>query len=276
MNDVQTEIAYAKINLALHVRARRDDGYHAIETLFAFLDVGDVLTAEIAATNSLDVSGAFADGLSNGADNLVNRALGLFGASSAPKLAVCLDKALPVASGIGGGSADAAAAIRLMARIQGIELNQALFDSAMSLGADVPACLRSETHIGTGTGSEMRPVRNDLCGAPVLLVNPRQPLSTGTVFGLWGGEDLGGLHDGTAKEIALAGRNDLQIPAIGLCPPISDVIYALTQTGAWLVRMSGSGATCFALYDNDDAMTAAQRKMAQTRPNWWTLSGHLR
>jgi 4-diphosphocytidyl-2-C-methyl-D-erythritol kinase len=133
--------------------------------------------------------------------------------------------------------------------------------------------VKSETCIGRGTGIELEPAPQDLAGTPVLLVNPRLPLATGRVFKAWDGADRGPLPHGTAREIALTGRNDLEAPAINLCPEIAEVLTALRQTPAWLVRMSGSGATCFALYDNAEARDAAT---AALPPGWWTLAGALR
>lgn len=273
------ETAYAKINLALHVRRRRDDGYHDIETLFAFVDAGDELAVEIAGADSLTIGGEFAEGLSNGADNLVLQALaqmrGLADNGAVPPLAIRLDKRLPVAAGIGGGSADAGAMIRLLDRhfLRSGDCNQLVL-ATRGLGADVGACIVSETCIGTGLGWELAmPSADDLVGMPVLLVNPRVPLSTGPVFRQWDGTDRGRLPSGSAREIALAGRNDLEKPALELCPEIGGILAALNATGPWLARMSGSGAACFALYE-----TLAERDAARASlpPAWWTLAGRLR
>jgi 4-diphosphocytidyl-2-C-methyl-D-erythritol kinase len=144
---------------------------------------------------------------------------------------------------------------------------------AARLGADVPACVESRTCIGRGTGTELEPGPQDLAGTPVLLVNQRVPLSTGPVFKAWDGEDRGALPDGTARGIALAGRNDLEAPALALCPAIEDVLAALRATEAWLVRMSGSGATCFALFDTVEQRDAAAIGLPG---EWWRLTGALR
>jgi 4-diphosphocytidyl-2-C-methyl-D-erythritol kinase len=144
---------------------------------------------------------------------------------------------------------------------------------AAKLGADVPACVLSRTHIGLGTGTEQVEVEDDLAGTPVLLVNPRVPLSTGPVFKAWDGEDRGPLPEGPASKIAREGRNDLEAPAISLCPVIAEVIVALHETAPWLVRMSGSGATCFALYDTPEARDVAAAAMPGA---WWTMAGRLR
>ena len=267
-----TETAYAKINLALHVRKRREDGYHELQTLFAFVDNGDVLTARVAEQDSVDTLGEFATGIDNPFDNLVVRALGAFPHPGG--MSVMLDKRLPVAAGLGGGSADAGAAIRI------IETQYGLPDDwqarAAKLGADVPACVRSEMAVGRGTGTELDMVENDLSGMPVLLLNPRIPLSTGLVFKAWDGQDRGALPTGPASNIAREGRNDLEPPALSLCPVIGDVLAMLNKTSPWLARMSGSGATCFALYESVEARDAAARKITIQQPEWWQMAGSLR
>lgn len=263
------ETAYAKINLALHVRRRRADGYHELETVFAFVDAGDVLSARIAEQDSLQTLGEFAAALDDPFDNIVSKALTAL--PRADGLAITLEKNLPVAAGLGGGSADAGAVFRLIERNHGLPDDWAA--RAATLGADVPACVLSRTCVGRGTGTELQPAESDLGGTPVLLVNPRVPLATGPVFRAWDGVDRGPLPQGSVREMALAGRNDLEAPAITLCPLIADVLAHLRQTDAWLVRMSGSGATCFALF-----ASAADRDAAQAGlpAGWWSLAGALR
>jgi 4-diphosphocytidyl-2-C-methyl-D-erythritol kinase len=266
------ETAYAKINLALHVRARRADGYHELETLFAFVDAGDRLSARPEAEDSLRVLGEFGAGLGNPFDNLVMRAL-----EALPRpggLAITLEKNLPVAAGLGGGSADAGAVFRLVERAIGLPGDWT--ERAAALGADVPACVESRTCIGRGTGAQLEAGPQDLAGTPVLLVNPRLPLPTGPVFRGWDGVDRSPLPDGDAREIALAGRNDLEAPAITLCPAIAEVLAALREDESWLARMSGSGATCFALYDGKAQCDAAAARIAAAHPEWWQMAGALR
>lgn len=263
------ETAFAKINLALHVRKRRGDGYHELETLFAFVDAGDVLSAVSAPGDTLIQHGEFGTQLDDPAGNIVMQAMA---ALPRPQpWSVTLDKRLPVAAGLGGGSADAGALFRMVERDCG--LPDDWHARAAALGADVPACVRSQTCLGRGTGTELEPVDNDLAGTPVLLVNPRLPLATGPVFKAWDGRDRGAMPTGSAGEIARGGRNDLEAPAIMLCPQIADVLAALRQTGAWLVRMSGSGATCFALYDDPVRRDAARAALPGA---WWQLAGALR
>ena len=263
------ETAYAKINLALHVRRRREDGYHELETLFAFVDAGDVLSARAAARDELRTVGEFAQQLTDPFGNIVAKALQAL--PHGPGWAVTLEKNLPVAAGLGGGSADASAVFRMVEAQHGLPADW--HGRAVKLGADVPACVRSVTCIGRGTGTELEEIASDLSGTPVLLVNPRLPLSTGPVFAGWVGVDLGPLPQGSARAIALAGRNDLEPSAIELCPAIAEVQAALHQTAPLLARMSGSGATCFALYDSAAARDASREKM---NPAWWTLAGALR
>lgn len=266
------EIAYAKLNLALHVRAREPDGYHRIETIFAFCEDGDLLRVEEGEGLSLSVSGPFSESLRAGEDNLVLGAARALAAlcDVGRGAALSLDKRLPVAAGIGGGSADAAAALRLLCRWWNVSpSNDALHALAAQLGADVPACLASRPVRGEGRGDRLDAwTEEDLTGAPVLLVNPRVPLSTAAVFASWSGEDRGPLS-------RLAGsRNDLEAPASALVPEIGDVLSALC--GARLARMSGSGATCFGLYDSGEARDAAAAAIAQANPVWWQLSTRLR
>lgn len=267
-----SETAYAKINLALHVRRRREDGYHELETLFAFVDAGDELTATPAGGDSLAITGEFSPLLAGEESNLVLDALALIPREGG--WAVALDKALPVAAGLGGGSADVGAVFR-MARRAGV-LPDNWHELAAGLGADVPACVESIAMVGRGTGTELEPAPEDLKGCPVLLVNPRVPLPTGPVFKAWDRVDRGPMPEGSARDIARHGRNDLEAPAIAICPPVADVLAALGHTGAWLSRMSGSGATCFALFDDARARDAAAAMIATNHPAWWQLGGLLR
>lgn len=270
------ETAYAKINLALHVRRRRDDGYHELETLFAFVDDGDRLSARLGDQDELRVTGEFASLLTDPFGNIVAQAL-----SKLPRpggLSIDLEKRLPVAAGLGGGSADAGAVFRIVGEMHG--LPEDWMDRAASLGADVPACVDSIACVGRGTGTELAPVENDLAGTPVLLVNPRVPLSTGPVFKAWAniedGRDRGALPDGPASKIARDGRNDLEAPAIKLCPPIAEVLAAMRETGAFLVRMSGSGSTCFALFHDDTALHRATETLTADHADWWQMQGRIR
>lgn len=263
------EPAPAKLNLALHVRGKLPDGRHRLETIFAFCTDGDQLSATAADDLCLETTGPFAAELGGEGDNLV-----LLAARSLQEAAgvttgatLVLGKHLPVASGIGGGSADAAAALRLLTRLWNVD--PAIAQSvAPKLGSDVPACLLSMSARGDGAGDELQLMDAGVSGKPVLLINPRVALSTAEVFGRWNGFDKGPLEDWQH------GRNDLEGPATELAPLIGAVLAWLhAQRGAEFVRMSGSGATCFALFESeqarDDAATAVPRE-------WWELATFLR
>lgn len=257
------ETAYAKVNLALHVRGKRADGYHELETVFAFCAGGDTLTAEPADRTVLTIGGPFGDGLS-ATDNLVIQAAETMGASAR----LYLNKNLPVASGIGGGSADAAASLRLLARLSGKALPSP--DAQRALGADVPACVLSETRRGSGVGEALGPAES-VAGMPVLLVNPRVPLSTAAVFAAWDGVDRGALGDWRD------GRNDLEVPARTLVPEIGTIIDWLSgRHDVIMARMSGSGATCFALFESEAARARAAEETGRKHPGWWVMESVLR
>jgi len=267
------EPARAKLNLALHVRARRADGYHELETLFAFVAFGDELRVRDAAFPGFAVTGPFAGPLVAEGNNLVTRAAEAFAArfGPLPPVAIELVKRLPVASGIGGGSADAAATLRALARRTGVTSPDALAEIAADLGSDVPACLLGRTAIGRGRGERLEPVAG-LEGAPVLLVNPGVAVATRDVFARWDGADRGPLPVGDAAVIASEGRNDLAAPARAVAPVIGDVLDRLAEhPGVLLARMSGSGATCFALCRDADARTRAAAAIRAAQPGWWCL-----
>jgi len=267
-----TETAFAKINLALHVRGRRADGYRRIETMFAFAEDGDELGVDASDGLSLDVAGPFANRLAGERDNLVLRAARALRArcdvTEGARLA--LAKRLPVAAGIGGGSADAAAALRLLVRWWKPAAGAAaLREIAAGLGADVPACLASRPARGDGRGDELTPLDDSaLAGTPLLLVNPGVALPTAEVFAAWDGVDRGPLGDWRE------GRNDLEPAAVALVPAVADVLGALD--GAGIARMSGSGATCFGLYSDDAARDLAAERIRAEHPRWWVLATRLR
>jgi 4-diphosphocytidyl-2-C-methyl-D-erythritol kinase len=273
-----TELAPAKINLALHVRRRRPDGYHDLETLFAFLRDGDTIRIERSDAPSFCLTGPFGSVLAGEGDNLVTRAAGrfaeAFGADGA--YAIELEKHLPIASGIGGGSADAAATLRALARLHDVMPDDPrLFAIAEALGADVPACLLGLSAMGEGKGEKLEPVEG-VTDVPVLLVNPGVAVSTGAVFKAWDGIDRGPIPPGTLIERALAGRNDLEPSARAIAPVIGEVVAMLTQApGVVLARMSGSGATCFALYESIAARADAAAAIRAARPGWWCLESTL-
>jgi 4-diphosphocytidyl-2-C-methyl-D-erythritol kinase len=265
------ETARAKLNLALHVRARQGDGYHRIETVFAFAEDGDELTAAADEELTLRLTGPFAAGLANEPDNLVLRAARALAALAGvrPDAALTLDKRLPVASGIGGGSADAAAALRLLRRFWRLDIDDAALAAlAAGLGADVPACLASRTMRGEGRGERLEPLDlSGLSGTPVLLVNPGVAVPTAAVFRAWDGRDRGPLGDWAT------GRNDLEAPARTLAPVIGAVLASLST--ARIARMSGSGATCFGLFESEAERDAAAARIGEEHPDWWSLGSRL-
>ena len=266
------ETAFAKVNLALHVRGREADGYHRIETIFAFCEDGDRLEVRDGEGLSLELAGPFAEAIGAGEDNLVIRAAKAlrqrFGVARGAALR--LDKRLPVAAGLGGGSADAAAALRLLCRWWGVAAEEReLLDIARALGADVPACLLSRTMRGEGRGDRLAAWSGgDLSGAAVLLVNPGVPLATEAVFRGWDGTDRGPL------ETLDSARNDLAPAATALVPEVADVLRALS--GAPTARMSGSGASCFGLYASEAERDSAAARIAAAHPGWWLLPTRLR
>ncbi len=278
-NNDDSEIACAKINLALHVRKRLANGYHDIETVFAFLDHGDLLSVEPHDEITLSITGPFAKGLSD-KNNLVLDAARLLAGSAgtAAGASIFLEKRLPIASGIGGGSADAAAALRLLNRYwdAGLSLSE-LVELSAPLGADVPACVVNQTCTGKGIGQDLAPLDNGaLAGYFVLLVNPLVPVSTASIFRDWDGFDQGALPAGSLLDILLSGRNDLQGPAERLAPAISDILSNLNETGALVSRMSGSGATCFALYETERQAEDAKKMVSAELPDSWTMIGGLK
>jgi 4-diphosphocytidyl-2-C-methyl-D-erythritol kinase len=278
-----TEAAPAKLNLYLHILGRRDDGYHVLDSLVAFAEVGDMLHAAPADDLSLSLTGPFAPALAGETDNLVLRAARALATACeiAPRARITLDKQLPVASGIGGGSADAAATLRALSRLWGVAPDPAaLARIALSLGADVPVCLASRPVRMGGIGErlELAPAL-PACG--VVLVNPGVAVPTAAVFrartgGFSSPAELPARWDDAAVMAAELRRlrNDLEPPARQLAPVIAVVLDALAaQPGCLLARMSGSGATCFGMFC--DAAAAARVTRNLVREGWWVWGGGL-
>lgn len=254
------EPAPAKINLALHVTGRRADGYHLLDSLVVFTELGDRVSVS-PGPSSLTVTGPFAGAVPGGEDNLCLRALRHVGAEAA----VTLDKHLPPASGIGGGTADAAAVLRALDRTP---------DRLERLGADLPACLLSRPLRMEGVGERITPL--DLPGLHLVLVNPRVETPTPAVFAALERRDNLPLPEPPLRPDAAAlakwlsaTRNDLQPPALGLRPVIADCLAALAAEDAQLARMSGSGATCFGIFADAPAAEAAARAIGAANPGWW-------
>ena len=278
-----SEQAHAKINLALHVTGRRTDGYHELDSIVAFAGVADVLTIAPADSVSLDIAGPFAGDLPrDGTNNVLSawRLLDAFLRQRSAALAPVkfnLEKNIPVASGIGGGSADAPAALRGLIRLFAISISEQDLNSlALQLGADVPVCLLQKSSRMTGIGEIIKPIEIDFPEG-IVLVNPRIPASTPKVFeslNLQCGQSLGAaianVHD------IESWRNDLTAPAVILVPEIADVVGSLIYQPATICsRMSGSGATCFGLFESlENAQTAADA-ISQKHPHWWVVATTL-
>lgn len=269
--------APAKINLALHVTGRRNDGYHLLDSLVVFLDAGDRVRATAAGALSLDLSGPQAAGVPQGADNLVLRAARLL--SPDRGAALVLEKHLPPASGIGGGSSDAAAALRALSALWSCPLPDAA--SLLRLGADVPACVMARPLRMRGIGEVLTPLPAPLPDLALVLVNPRIETPTPAVFAALAQRDNPPLPDplpplGDVQALAAflrAARNDLEPPARALCPPVGAVLAALAaQPEVMLARMSGSGATCFGLCASRALAESAARALARARPDWWVMA----
>jgi 4-diphosphocytidyl-2-C-methyl-D-erythritol kinase len=278
------EKAHAKINLTLRVLGRRADGYHEIESLVAFADVADTLTLQPDGEETLEITGPFAGKCGAVADNLVLKALiaarGRIAGLKAGRFS--LEKNIPVAAGLGGGSADAAAALRLIARANKFALDDpGVSSAARAVGADVPVCLESRTRIMRGVG-ELLSRSIDLPPLPAVLVNPRVPLATRDVFskfaGAQSGRDLADVPQefGSLIEFLKLHDNDLTPAACACTPVVGEVLGALhASPGARFARMSGSGPTCFALFaSQSEAATAAQR-LRDERKNWWVQSATI-
>ena len=269
-----SEPAPAKVNLTLHVTGRRDDGYHLLDSYVMFADIGDRLTVAPGALR-LDVRGPMADGVPLGPDNLVLRAAALIGAEAA----ITLEKHLPVAAGIGGGSSDAAACLRALARMAG----KGIPDDAVSLGADVPVCLLVRAARMRGIGEDVMP----LPGMPTLdavLVNPGASVSTPAIFKRLEHrdnppmpKDLPGFE--AAEDLIrwlVTQRNDLEAPATAEAPVIAEVLRQVSDTrDCRLARMSGSGATCFGLYPDPQRASEAAGTLIRRHPDWWIAACRL-
>jgi len=285
--------APAKVNLFLHVGPVDADGYHPVASLMSFADVGDRLRLTPADAFSFGVEGDFAEALAgeDPAGNLVWRAaqrlLTLAGAQ-APDLRLTLDKALPVAAGLGGGSSDAGAALKLLRDTLGLGVDDdGLLAIAAELGADGPACLVAHPVIGEGRGDQLSPAPA-MPPLPAVLVNPRRPCSTGQVYRAFdalkapeSGADLPRLaqsYDSVAAVVALLAqcRNDLEPPALGVCPQIAEVLGTLRGAPqTCLARLSGSGATCFALCETVSEAEALAARLSEAHPDWWVRACRL-
>jgi 4-diphosphocytidyl-2-C-methyl-D-erythritol kinase len=290
-----SENGRAKVNLTLRVVGRRTDGYHDIESVVAFADCADHLTLTPGSELDLRTSGPLAEACGATSDNLVIKAAHLL-RERVRDLKVgsfTLEKVLPVAAGIGGGSADAAAALRLLAQLNGLAFDDPrIIEVAQLTGADVPVCVASRACVMTGVGENLQPL--NLPKMPSVMVNPCVPVATKDVFralGLRSGELLVGATDVLLQdrswpesdasvaewiEAFVEVGNDLEAPALRIQPVIDEVLSALRNAkGAKLARMSGSGATCFAIFADDADAQAAAEKIRRDHPVWWVHAGTL-
>ena len=271
-------LARAKVNLTLHVTGQRGDGYHLLDSLVVFAELGDRIHVEPADTLTLSLRGDEAAGLSVGEDNLVLRAAKAFSCDAGA--AITLDKALPVASGIGGGSADAAATLVALSRLWGRPMPGAA--AVLALGADVPVCLAGHAARMQGIGEIVSPLAHPLPECALVLVNPRVQVATPAVFKALARKDNPAMPTPLPKLSGVAElaaflqmqRNDLEPPALGLQPVIADAKRAIgAQPGCHLARMSGSGATCFGLFADPLSAAAAATALRAAHPGWWVQSG---
>lgn len=261
--------APAKINLTLHVTGKRDDGYHLLDSLVVFANVGDTIRVSPAARTSLTVSGPMARGVPVDDSNIMIRAAKLAGVGAALRLT----KELPAAAGIGGGSSDAAATLRALADMSGLPMP----GKAYTLGSDLPVCLLGQTARMTGVGEHVE-VLPDMPTLDAVLVNPNQPVLTEAVFGRLERADNPAMPDTIPQGLSavqliewLKGmRNDLEAPAMQAEPAIAQIFEALSKTpGCMLTRMSGSGGTCFGLYSDAETAASAAGRLKEQQPGWW-------
>ncbi len=264
--------ARAKINLCLHITGQRDDGYHLLDSVVALAEFGDVLTFEPADSVSLSVDGPFAAGLAGSEDNLILKSARCF--TAATGCAIRLHKTLPVASGIGGGSADAAAAIHGLAEHWQLPLPDA--DTQLSLGADVAVCVQGTATRMRGIGEELMPI-SGMPDLHVVLVNPGVAVATRQVFHALATKENSALIEPPVSPFSESdfidwlalNRNDLEPAAIQIAPVIGNVLAALNASGARLARMSGSGATCFGIFETQKAAGIAAKTLVSAHPDWW-------
>ncbi len=272
-------IAQAKVNLCLHVTGQRGDGYHLLDSLVMFADLGDVLTFSPTEMLTLTIDGPFGSGLAGAQDNLILRAARCF--PTGRGCAIHLQKNLPVASGIGGGSADAAAALQGLAEVWDVDLPDSR--AQLSLGADVPVCVAGGAVRMQGVGEVITPV-SGLPDLPVVLVNPGVGVSTPEIFASLAEKEnppittppTGARNIGQTVDWLSAQRNDLQMAAERRIPVISDVLAAFENAGTALARMSGSGATCFGIFETTQEAAAAAETLQQHHPDWWVQQTILR
>ncbi|MBG1233098.1 4-(cytidine 5'-diphospho)-2-C-methyl-D-erythritol kinase [Aestuariivirga litoralis] len=264
------ESARAKVNLTLHVKGRRADGYHELSSIVAFADVADKLVLEPAAANALVVSGPFAADVPSGDDNIIWKAWAHLGTlMDVPFVSVQLEKNLPVASGIGGGSADAAAMLRGLLKLSGQSLDAAQIAGLSAIGADVPVCFQGQPCLMQGIGDQLEPLKKELPPA-IVLANPLLPCATAAVFKAMGIAP-GAVHRGGRG----LWRNDMTQAALTVQPAIAAVLSELKNTKLTPCLMSGSGATCFGLAQSFAQAEEEAERLRQAYPGWWIKAARL-
>lgn len=281
--DSAVELAPAKVNLALHVTGRRDDGYHLIDSLVVFTRFGDRVDAALSGEDHFEVTGRYADGVPRGGENLILKARDALrshcGAANTPPVKIGLEKNLPVASGIGGGSSDAAATLRSLTRLWRLELGEAdLARIGGPLGADVPMCLAARPLVARGTGDELS-ILPDFPSLGLVLVNPGLAVETAKVFAALKNADNealpplpGNIEFHSLRNWLDATRNDLEPPARAIEPTVGAALAALRKADAGFARMSGSGATCFGLYETGNVAKRAAATIRKRYPNWFVAA----
>lgn len=277
-------IAHAKVNLALHVTGQHEDGYHLLDSLVVFTEFGDVISVSEASKPSslvnLKIDGPFSDCLDNGANNLVSRAALSLGyevtkqTGKPTPVDIKLTKNLPIASGIGGGSADAAATLLALSELWDSDVD--LIPIARALGADIPMCMHSTSLRAQGIGDEITPLETQK-QLYMVLVNPNVEVPTPSIFKRLTRRENAPMFDEDIMKIPFISevknlRNDLQKPAMEIEPAIEDVLSVISKTNAQLTRMSGSGATCFGLYKNLQEAQIAAKLIETQNPNWWCVA----
>jgi len=273
------DTARAKVNLTLHVGSVQENGYHPLHSLVVFADIGDDLNAELAEEFSLKIKGPFAKHTPGGVENLVIKSASIIAEHNQVnvKLAFTLNKKLPVASGIGGGSADAAAALRLLSRAAHVNWSEHA-ESFLPFGADVPVCYLSRTCVMEGVGEEILPWPG-LGQIPAILINPGVGVSTKEVFEKFDSVGMSSnfsLSAGSLFDMAKSGRNDLQAIAMQMQPKIKTALDEIdVQDGCQLARMSGSGATCFGLFTSQSKAKRAAKTISKAHPDWWCVATML-
>lgn len=279
----------AKINLDLRITGRRADGYHLLDSIVVFADVGDELDATLSDHLSLEIDGPFGAGLSAGKDNLVFKAAQALCdvAGVEPNIHFNLTKNLPISSGIGGGSSNAAVALTLSNKLLKLKLSEEhLMHVALEIGADVPVCLEPQITHMSGIGEQLTPIRHEL-KQPALLVNPGISVSTAEIFSVFHNLEFSFSPERELQPNQVnwslmldhlkASTNDLQRPACTINTSVNDVLEALAKLeGVILSRMSGSGATCFALFKDQSMCEDAAKKLSKAHKNWWVKSTYIR